>query len=165
MSGISMPPTNPTLPVLDSSAASAPTRNDPSSSLNLSATRLGGSDSPGVTVKSTQANFTSGNSPARRLMSSENRNPTPNTSCDPPAASSAGARGTRGSRVARGGGGPPRPPRHGHPGLGGARPRAQVEAAPAARLVQLAAAHHHAPPALDLAVGAVRGGAAHHADC
>ena len=50
MSGISMPPTKPIVCVLDNSAESAPTRNEPSSSLNVSATRLGGSVSPGFTV-------------------------------------------------------------------------------------------------------------------
>ncbi|HEV2104711.1 MAG TPA: hypothetical protein VGU27_03215 [Candidatus Eisenbacteria bacterium] len=50
ISGISMPPTNPSTCVREVSAASAPTRYEPCSSRNLSATRFGGSDSPGVTV-------------------------------------------------------------------------------------------------------------------
>jgi len=45
-----MPPTKPSLPEWLSSAASAPTRNEPSSSLKVSAARLGGSGSPGFTV-------------------------------------------------------------------------------------------------------------------
>src|SRR5512132_3554148 len=41
---------------------------------------------------------------------------------------------------------------------------AQLVTAAAARLVQIGAAHHHAAAARDLAVGAVGGRAAHHAD-
>src|SRR5512143_271227 len=42
MSGTSMPPTNPTFLEPPTIAASAPTTNEPSSSLNLSAATLGG---------------------------------------------------------------------------------------------------------------------------
>ncbi len=45
-----MPPTNPSVPDFESWAASAPTRNEPSSSLNFKAARLGGSVSPSFTV-------------------------------------------------------------------------------------------------------------------
>src|SRR3954465_10602048 len=42
MSGMSMPPTNPTFFDLPTSAAIAPTRNDPSSSRNFNAATFGG---------------------------------------------------------------------------------------------------------------------------
>src|SRR5262245_61769519 len=48
--------------------------------------------------------------------------------------------------------------------LGGADPRAQLVATAAARLVEVGAADHHAPGALLLAIGAVGGRSAYHAD-
>ena len=93
MSGESIPPTNPTFLEPPTSAAIAPTRNDPCSSRNLSAARFPGGatgfpSAPIVTAKSTPAKATSGYSLASALRSSVKMNPTPITSFMPSAASS-----------------------------------------------------------------------------
>ena len=86
-----MPPMNPTFLEWPTIAASAPTRNEPSSSRNLSAARLGGGGMgcPALSVateKSTPAKSVFGYSLASWMRSSVKMNPMPITSFMPSAA-------------------------------------------------------------------------------
>jgi hypothetical protein len=75
---MSMPPTNPTLPVFEAMAAAIPTRNEPSCSLNTIDWTLGRS-----TTASTMANLTAGNSLATFSMPLAWEKPMPTTICEP----------------------------------------------------------------------------------
>src|SRR2546425_60149 len=75
---MSMPPTNPTLPVFDAIAAAMPTRNEPSCSLNTIDWTLGSS-----TTASTMANLRFGNSLATFSMPLAWEKPIPTTIVEP----------------------------------------------------------------------------------
>ena len=83
MSGMSTPPMKPTVPVLDFSAAAAPTRNEPSCSAKTSPARL----SPPSGALSMMPKSVSGLLAATSAMDSPNRKPTPITSSAPSAES------------------------------------------------------------------------------
>src|SRR5499433_3171853 len=78
ISGMSMPPTKPTLPVLDAIAAAMPTRNEPSCSLKTIDCTFGRS-----TTASTIANLRFGNSLATFSMPLACEKPIPTTTAEP----------------------------------------------------------------------------------
>ena len=78
ISGMSMPPTNPTLPVFEAIAAAMPTRNEPSCSLNTIDRTLGR-----FTTASTMANLMFGNSLATFSIPVACEKPIPTTTCAP----------------------------------------------------------------------------------